>query len=277
MDPHPETMAGTAMVFNRDKGIYSKHGEDKEVLLAEGYDPCISPDGSKLTFLKFGDNKRREIYLLDLRTGTERKLNVDSENFYGAVWSPDGKYIAFNVWGGADWEIGLIKSDNSDFSRIKRPADFGLYEPTWSVDSKSIIAHSLVDIFEFDLQGNQLQKINIKDTMGEKYSLSSDNRFWITEDRQGFFFSSGIDEGMEGVEGPVVAIIHFVVATKQFERISPPKVYASDLYRIDANKLVFTGTKENETTSDVYAYDVAAKKLEVIIHNATTPSGTVGK
>ncbi|AYB33936.1 PD40 domain-containing protein [Chryseolinea soli] len=264
----------TFMVFQRDTVIYSKLGQDPEKQILAGYDPCISPDGKRLTFLKYGGSAR-EIFLVDLKTMKEVRLKVDSDNFYGAVWSPDGKYVAFNVWDDGDWAIGVVKSDNTGFTKIKGTPGYGLYQPTWSPDSKSIIAHDLMDIFEFDLTGAELQKINISETLGEDLALASDNRFWISKDKSSFFLNAGVDERMDDVEGPVYAILYVNMQTKESVRISPKKMYASDLYMIGENKLVFSASKENERQSTIYAYDFELRKLTPIIENATKPSGSI--
>jgi len=266
----------TFIVFHRDTVIYSKFGHDTEKQILVGYDPCISSDRKRLTFLKYG-RKAREIFLIDLEKMKEVRLKVESDNFYGAVWSPDGKYIAFNIWDDGDWAIGVIKSDNTGFRKIKGSPGYGLYEPTWSPDSKSIIAHSLMDIFEFDLTGAELQKINVSKTFGDEIALSSDSRFWMSKDKSSFFFNAGVDEGMEGVEGPVYAVMYFNMRTKESVRISPEKMYASDLYVVGENKLVFSGSKEKERQSNIYSYDFELRKLTPIIENGTKPSGSISE
>jgi len=266
----------TFIVFHRDTEIYSKTGHDTEKQILVGYDPCISSDRKRLTFLKYG-GKSREIFLIDLEKMKEVRLKVESDNFYGAVWSPDGKYIAFNIWDDGDWAIGVIKSDNTGFRKIKGSPGYGLYEPTWSPDSKSIIAHSLMDIFEFDLTGAELQKINVSKTFGDEIALSSDSRFWMSKDKSSFFFNAGVDEGMEGVEGPVYAVMYFNMRTKESVRISPEKMYASDLYVVGENKLVFSGSKEKERQSNIYSYDFELRKLTPIIENGTKPSGSISE
>jgi TolB protein len=261
------------VVFQRDTVIYSKLGHNKEKQILIGYNPSVSPDGRKLTFLKY-EGEAREIFLVDLTTMNETRLNVDSDNFFGATWSRDGKYIAFNVWDDGDWAIGVIKSDNTGFTRIKGQPGFGLYEPTWSPDSKSIIAHNLIAVFEFNLDGTEVQKIDVG-TLGEDISLSSDNRFWISEDKDSFFFNAGVSEGMAGVEGSVYAILYFNMRTGELLRLSPQKMHARELYMTGENKLIFSAAKENEQQSNIYSYDIELRKLTQIIKNGTTPSGSI--
>jgi TolB protein len=260
------------VVFQRDTGIFLYDHGGSEKFLLQGYDPGLSPDGSKLTFMKYDTDQKRQIYFTELDSISATLLNVPSTNFYGGQWSPDGNYIVFNVMpeGSKQWSIGLLKSDNTGFLVIHGPKDAGLYEPTWAPDSKSIIAHSLEDVFEFDLTGKEIQHLNIAETMGKEYSLSSDNRFWITKDKKGFFFSAGVDEGMAGVEGPVVAILHCDLDSKTIERLSPKGIYASDLHVVDGHKLLFTGSGEREAQSNVYAFDFETGKLDKIISNASS-------
>lgn len=266
----------TTLVFQRDTVIYMKSGQQTEKPLLVGYAPSISPDGKRLTFHKYGGNAR-EIFLLDLETKKETRVNVASDNFYGAVWSPDGKYIAFTLWDHGDWAIGVIKSDQTGFRTIKGSPGRGLYEPTWSRDSQSIIAHSMTDIFEFDLAGTELQKINISKTFGEEIALSGDNRFWLSRDKSGFFLNAGVNEGMEGVEGPVYAVIYFNRQTNESVRISPEKMYATDLYLVGESKLVFSASKENDRQSNIYSYDIELRKLTLIMENGTKPSGPISE
>jgi Tol biopolymer transport system component len=261
-----------SVVFLRDTGIFLyDHGGSQKFIL-QGYDPGLSPDGSKLTFMKYDTGQKRQIYITSLDSVSGTLLNAPSTNFYGGQWSPDGNYIAFNIMpkGSKQWAIGLLKSDNTGLVIINGPKDNGLYEPTWAPDSKSIIAHSLQDVYEYDLSGKEMQRLNISETMGKEYSLSSDNRFWITKDKKGFFFSAGVDEGMAGVEGPVVAVMHCDLDKKKVERLSPKGIYASDLHVVDGHKLLFTGSAEHEAQSNVYAFDFETGKLDKIITNASS-------
>lgn len=260
------------VVFLRDTGIFLYDHGGAEKFILQGYDPGLSPDGSRLTFLKYGKDQNRQIYITGLDSVSGELLNVPSTNFYGGQWSPDGNYVAFNIMakGSKQWTIGIIKSDNTGLVIIKGPKDAGLYEPTWAPDSKSIIAHSLQDVYEYDRTGKELQRLNISETMGKEYSLSSDNRFWITEDKKGFFFSAGVDEDMAGVEGPVVAIMHCNLETKKVERLSPKGIYASDLHVVDGHKLLYTGSAEHEAQSNVYAFDFETGQVDKIITDASS-------
>jgi TolB protein len=261
-----------SVVFLRDTGIFVYDHGGAEKFIMQGYDPGLSPDGSKLTFLKYDTEQKRQIYITNLDSISGTLLNAPSTNFYGAQWSPDGNYIAFNIMpnGSKQWTIGIIKSDNTGLVIIKGPKDAGLYEPTWAPDSKSVIAHSLQDVYEYDLSGKEIQRLNIAETMGKEYSLSSDNRFWITRDKKGFFFSAGVDEDMAGIEGPVVAVMYCNLDTKKVERLSPKGIYASDLHVVDGHRLLFTGSAEHEPQSNIYAFDYETGKLDKIITNASS-------
>lgn len=94
----------------------------KDTVLAPGFDPSFSPDGTQLLFstagtLVSGYRERNELRLMDLRTKQSRTvvrttdIPKDLTQYgapfgsattllrYGAV-SPDGKTVAFSAWGG---------------------------------------------------------------------------------------------------------------------------------------------------------------------------------
>src|SRR5262249_23482257 len=68
-------------------------------LLQTGYyaDPQLSPDGSKLAFAKKDSlTSTYDIWILDLASGTPRRLTFDPANEVSPIWSPDGGMIIFS-------------------------------------------------------------------------------------------------------------------------------------------------------------------------------------
>jgi len=60
--------------------------------VADGMDPILSPDGTQLTYARWGAPDG--VYVLDLRTGVERRLATVNKP-RGPAWSPDGSKVAF--------------------------------------------------------------------------------------------------------------------------------------------------------------------------------------
>ena len=61
--------------------------------LSVGMDPAISPDGSKVTFSRFGGDGG--IYTVDINGANEQRIYVDT-TVRSPKWSPDGNWIVFS-------------------------------------------------------------------------------------------------------------------------------------------------------------------------------------
>jgi WD40 repeat protein len=78
--------------------------------------PTLSPDGSLISFTRYSSTGEPTGFLLDVRTGEERRLPVAdgtrAEN--GGLFAPDGKSIEFvRYYTDATWEIILAPVDGS--------------------------------------------------------------------------------------------------------------------------------------------------------------------
>lgn len=60
--------------------------------VTSGFDPALSPDGTQLAFVRWGNVE--SIYLLDLQTGQERQL-ATAQHPRAPAWSPDGSKVVF--------------------------------------------------------------------------------------------------------------------------------------------------------------------------------------
>ncbi len=59
--------------------------------------PAWSPDGTQLAFVRTGDNKKPQVFLLPMRGGEARQLTTFKYGATAPVWSPDGKEIMFTA------------------------------------------------------------------------------------------------------------------------------------------------------------------------------------
>src|SRR5512147_1358846 len=62
--------------------------------------PQLSPDGKRIVYQRsffdvMKDARRSNLWLVDVASGTQRPLTTGATNDRGAVWSPDGKLIAW--------------------------------------------------------------------------------------------------------------------------------------------------------------------------------------
>ncbi len=145
-----------------------------------------------------------ELYVLDLRQRTVRRLtsnpNVD---FFGRI-SPDGTKVVFvrsqKEWVSfrdpTSWDVYLIGVDGQGERRIAE----GGYHPTWTGDGKGIVFHRETRVFRYDLATGQEtlvldagKEIPGIDEFGD-VELSPDGRRWA-------FPLRGTFRGVFGLKG----------------------------------------------------------------------------
>jgi Tol biopolymer transport system component len=96
--------------------------------------PAWSPDGQKLAFAS-GRDGDYDIWVIDLRTGTQTKLTDNAVNDGNPAWSPDGTRIAFDSFTtGVDRnkEIFLMNADGSGLADLTNTIDCNESDPDWS-------------------------------------------------------------------------------------------------------------------------------------------------
>ena len=104
-----------------------------------GYDPSISPDGSRIAFCSLRDDQYSQIYVANADGTDEKRITkITTGDSCGPVWSHDGKKIAFYSFAlphpsrnPAVWVM------DPDGSNMKRLAEHGL-SPSWSPDDKQM-------------------------------------------------------------------------------------------------------------------------------------------
>ena len=98
-------------------------------------DASPSPDGSRLVFTALD-----RLWTSNADGSNPRRLGDLEISQHQPVWSPDGRWIAFVTWSGAEGHIHRIRSDGQgDAEQLTRMS--GLYlTPAWSPDGDRIVA-----------------------------------------------------------------------------------------------------------------------------------------
>lgn len=246
----------------------------KKQCFSNAINPCLSTDGKQLAITKPSGNNNnysRYISIINLKTKKETKLNVNNNNYYGPMWSPDNNYIAFNILINNSWTIGLIKSDNTDFKTVEIESD--LFSPTWLSGNEFFLAQNNGSmIYKFDLKCKLVDSIDIQKIIGENYFITSSSKFLYTSDNQFIVFNCDINESLKNVDGPLQAIFSFNIASKTIVRLSPKGMFAADPFVETDNNILFAGSLENENYKKVYRTDLSGKHLQMIIENGINPT-----
>jgi TolB protein len=246
------------------KGICVYSIADKMEYLADakGQDPCISPDGRKLAFTWSNKAGDRFIAVMDLATKKRTIFNTHNNNCYGPVWSPNGKYIAYNAFDAqkSKWSIAIIDSGNTA-TKILTASLEQCFSPTWTSDSKNVVVQNMEKVFVFDLAGNVVKDYKISDMTGDSGPSSSD-RFQFTTDNQKIAFSTEVNEP-GGTDGPPTAVFVYDINGKKSLRLSP-KGYFCDGVIIKGNQVLYTGSKLRSTVQNVYIVGLDGKNIKIL-------------
>lgn len=112
---------------------------------------ALSPDGKRVAFSAFN-----KLYVMDLPSGTPRRLTSQTTGEFMPSWSPDGRSIAFVTWSNLGGQIFSVSADGGTPQQLTRNAAFYTY-PVYSPDSSKIvfITGAVDDQLYADIRGHQ--------------------------------------------------------------------------------------------------------------------------
>ena len=105
--------------------------------------PRISPDGKRISVTVAQENT--QIWLYDLARDTLTRLTFEGDQNYNAVWSPDGKRIAYQSRKDTSTEIYLQNADGTGGLEQLTVRDMPFVPMSWSPDglTRSLIARTI--------------------------------------------------------------------------------------------------------------------------------------
>lgn len=127
----------------------------------------LSPGGERLALVGRGD-----VFSVPVKSGITRNLTASSgAHDRSAVWSPDGKYIAYLSDRSGEFEIWIQKQDGTEAAlQLTKNADTYYFGIAWSPDSKKIL---------FSDKKLRLQMIDVET---RKVTLVSQSKVWEYND-----------------------------------------------------------------------------------------------
>ena len=92
--------------------------------------PTVSPDGKRLAF-----SSLNKLWIMDLPSGTPKRLTDSTAGEFMPTWSPDGRYIAYVTWSREGGHIYRVAADGSARPEqlTRRAAYYSnpVYSPDW--------------------------------------------------------------------------------------------------------------------------------------------------
>ena len=137
----------------------------------------LAPDGERVIAVARGD-----LFSVPAKDGTPRNLSKTSAaHERDAVWSPDGKWIAYNSDATGENELYVRSQDGKDQpQQLTKDADTYYYQAIWSPDSKKLLwADRLQRLRYVEVASKAITQVD-QDKTGEmeSYDWSPDSQ-WI--------------------------------------------------------------------------------------------------
>jgi len=141
----------------------------------------LAPDGERAIVVARGD-----LFSVPMKEGTARNLSKSSNaHERDAIWSPDGKWIAYNSDVTGENELYVRSQDGKGQpQQVTSGADTYYYKPVWSPDSKKLLwADRLQRLRYVDVASKAVTQVD-QDKWGEiqSYNWSPDSQ-WIAWSR----------------------------------------------------------------------------------------------
>lgn len=264
------TPALTKVCFTRGDFIYLRDlASGKEVRLVKGQSPKISPDGKRVLFvsnvLHEGSWRVKfRVKLLDLSSNVVRDVFPLSQlDAISLSWSRDGSKIAFDSTPG----FGQFDPATGEWKIIVRYGDLGVSEQedpiglsSWGPDDRSLLIHSLHNLYEVSLDGKVVWQMPITDL-----GINSETRFSLSADRKYLLFDSITDTK----ERPVNEAVKMLeMSTKQVFTITPDTIEARTPMWLPSEKgIIFTCMKrfDHPHRPSICTIDIDGKNLSVLV------------
>ena len=193
----------------------------------------ISPDGNRIVFGARGD-----IFTVPAKHGITRNLTQTSGvHDRDAVWSPNGKYIAFISDKTGEDEIYIIKQDGSAPAvQLTKNTNIYKFELQWSPDSKKIMWNDQKFRIQYiDIDTKKVTLVNTSDIdVIYSFDWSPDSK-WIT-------YSQDEEKGLK-------TVYLYSVDTKSKTKITDGWYYSSQpTFSKDGKYLIFSSSRSFKPT-----------------------------
>jgi len=158
--PFAASESGTVMYRNRvivpDQFLWiGWDGREIGPVMESGFyaDPALSPDGSKLAFVKKETSgATMDIWIFDIDTGTPpRRLTFDPGDDRGPVWSPDGSAIAF--WSNRQSGPGMYRKNANGVGdeELLVPDKNDIWPYQWACEGNCLIYFGGASVPAYDI------------------------------------------------------------------------------------------------------------------------------
>jgi Tol biopolymer transport system component len=139
----------------------------------------LSPDGKHLALNSFHQHATGSLWLIDLASNTTTPLTTDPHAQSDPVWSPDSRYVAFN----------LLPNGGSDPPFLVQKIEIGTQQPQpiyngterhwvedWSTDGQFLLTHDTKTLSIIPVSGGKPRAVYSSGFIKDEFHLSPDGK-----------------------------------------------------------------------------------------------------
>ncbi len=269
--------AAPVIAFQRDADIWVAEVDGSHPKkIATGSYPAISPDGTRIVFNTGGEKRRIALVEVASKKVKMFRDEIPSDNCFGAIWSPDGLQIIFNIYSEEKWHLGSIRPDGSGFRYLKKSTGMSdsLWSICWAADGASFYGQDLDRIYHFSVEGKELARWEVKKLFPEG-AFSSGSRFTMSPDGKRMLMEVEMDEEdvtNPGWDGPPPALWLWEMATGKTTRLTPKGLLATEGCWQNNEKILYVSQTAREKSPVLSEMTLAEKNRKPLLRNAVSPT-----
>ena len=144
----------------------------------------LSPSGTSLATIRISNSLEADIWILEMERGTLRRFTFGGGDYSNPVWSPDGRYLAYESNRSGRWDIYRKPLAGSGEEELLYRSEEQFKHPTfWSQDGRLLLFEVLDentgwDIWTLDLETKTATPFLATPFNEQQGGLSPDGR-WI--------------------------------------------------------------------------------------------------
>jgi TolB protein len=141
--------------------------------------PAWSPDGRRIAYVSF-ENRRSEIYVQDLRSGSRKRVSARPGVNGAPAWSPDGRRLAVSLSRqDGNLDIYTLDLDSQMLTRLTSGAAIDT-EPSWSLDGQHVYYTSDStggpQVYRVPAEGGTSQRVTFEGSYNARPRMSPDGK-----------------------------------------------------------------------------------------------------
>lgn len=259
------------LCFSRGDDIYLMDVNTGRVRkIVTGDDPNISPNGERIAFV-LADNG--ELKTVEAKSGVIKEFtSLQTVRAKAPQWSSDGSKIAFEYKKGLTWRVAILDTSTEQWQDITAsyPAEADYFLSSWTTKGQSLVIQDLRSVYEVDVHGKELQRIDVRKLLKGEENISNLSRFSFSADKKYLLFNTALHPDQSAV------IYKLDIKASALERITPATVEGGEPHWLPTEKeILFRQLTENKAP---YVYSISKLSLdqvdtpEILVRNASNIS-----